>query len=589
MKTTIRARTLLWAAVWSFEICLGASAPALAQRRQANPEISPQSPQDSQGTPLPEGGQPISPETAPAVPAAPAPAAPAGQAAAPEPSGQQVRGVQIGAEQAAPPPPQAPIDPLEKRVMVRVKDAPLATFLETIHAQANVNFIITEGLENKRVTAFLQDVTVREALQILLELRGLTYTRVGRSRTYLISPRSARAPVHISKIYTLNYVQLIPISGQQAGGTGSPMPLSMAGNPGLSAGSVGGSTAAAGTAGRPAFNDYGISVLSIIHSVLTADGRVEVDPRTNSIVITDIPEVFPQVEQIINQLDRKAPQVMIEAQIVEIDSDRAQQLGIEWGGTNGELASFQGGQRDTTFPLNLPNNLANLHFFNPVTTVQSSLGSSAASGASGSSTSGSTAFNGLVTGSTLKTSVLDLSQLTVVLRALVTRSEARFLGKPKVLTLNNKTAVIQITQNQAIAQQSQQTALGAGTVGVTSITAPERQVTGLLLRVTPQVNEAGYITMLVEPNFVNVVQSAISTPSSPVFDPVNRAASTMVRVRNGQTLVLGGLLSSQENKTVRKVPFLGYIPLIGWLFTSVTSQRNNTDLVIFITPTVVGD
>ena len=63
----------------------------------------------------------------------------------------------------------------------------------------------------------------------------------------------------------------------------------------------------------------------------------------------------------------------------------------------------------------------------------------------------------------------------------------------------------------------------------------------------------------------------------------------MVRVKNGQTLVLGGLLESRETKSVRKVPFLGYIPLIGWLFTSVSNQRNNTDLVIFVTPTIVYD
>jgi type II secretory pathway component GspD/PulD (secretin) len=95
--------------------------------------------------------------------------------------------------------------------------------------------------------------------------------------------------------------------------------------------------------------------------------------------------------------------------------------------------------------------------------------------------------------------------------------------------------------------------------------------------------------MLVEPSFTNVIESKISSQSSPVFDPTTRAASTLVRVKNGQTLVLGGLLESRETKSVRKVPLLGYIPLIGWLFTSVTNQRSNTDLVIFITPTVVND
>ena len=71
---------------------------------------------------------------------------------------------------------------------VRVKGAPLATFLDTISAQAKVNFIITEGLEAERVTAFLQNVTVREALQVLLEIKGLTYQQIGKSNTYVVTP-----------------------------------------------------------------------------------------------------------------------------------------------------------------------------------------------------------------------------------------------------------------------------------------------------------------------------------------------------------------------------------------------------------------
>src|SRR6202035_4606661 len=109
----------------------------------------------------------------------------------------------------------------------------------------------------------------------------------------------------------------------------------------------------------------GISVARIICTVLTKDGDIELEPRTDSLIVTDIPEVFPQVEQIIAELDKKAPQVMIEAQIVEINSDRTRNLGFEWGGTNGELGTFTGGQRDTTFPLNFPRNLSNTHLFDP--------------------------------------------------------------------------------------------------------------------------------------------------------------------------------------------------------------------------------
>jgi type IV pilus assembly protein PilQ len=95
--------------------------------------------------------------------------------------------------------------------------------------------------------------------------------------------------------------------------------------------------------------------------------------------------------------------------------------------------------------------------------------------------------------------------------------------------------------------------------------------------------------MAVNPKFTDVQPAVISSGANPVYDTLDRSAQTLVRVKNGETLVLGGLLHSTEQKTVRKVPFLGYIPVIGWLFTSVQAQRKNTDLVIFITPTIIND
>ena len=480
--------------------------------------------------------------------------------------------------------------------MVRVKSAPLATFLDTISAQAKVNFIITEGLEDKRITAFLQNVTVREALQILLEIKGLTYQRIGKSNTYVVSPRAKGVPNRITRIYTLNYIPLMSISAETkdftpTSNTSSFSQSSQGGGQSAGGQSAGGGGGQQGGAGDQA---AGVTIFTVLKSVLSKEyGSVAVDARTNSLIITDIPEVFPQIEQILAELDKKPPQVMIEAQIVEIDSDRAQYLGLEWGGAKGELGMYTGPIRDSTFPLNMPSKTSRFAFFDPLSNVVSSLGQQAAGGNTAGSGGGvaegtgeSDACRGLITGSNLQTGVLDLTSLKVILRALVTRAEARFLGKPKIMTLNNKTALIQISQNQAVSIQQQMT----GGQSITQTTAEaERFPTGLTLKVTPQVNKEGYIVMLVEPSFSNVVESAISSQSNPVFDPTTRAASTLVRVKNGQTLVLGGLLESRETKSVRKVPLLGYIPLIGWLFTSVSNQRSNTDLVIFITPTVVND
>jgi type II secretory pathway component GspD/PulD (secretin) len=569
-----RVGAVLWAAVFAWEILAAAAAPAFAQRRRAEPEVNPQF-QDRQGS---GSGGPVDEA---------APSGPVEEPAADESSGSGLgsvpaaRSIRVGAAPAEEAPPPAPTNPLDTRIVVRVKNAPLATFLDTISAQAKVNFIITEGLEEKRITAFLQNVTVREALQILLEIKGLTYQRIGRSNTYVVSRRTSKIAHRITRIYTLNYIPLVPISQKKDFTPGKITGMGESGSGGSGAGAGGGEKETAEL----------VSVLKVLKTVLTKEyGSVATDARTNSLIITDVPEVFPQVEQILAELDRKAPQVMIEAQIVEINSDRAQDLGLEWGGSSGELAVYSGGKRDTTFPLNVPKNVESAHFFDPIGGVISAVGgdkltvnadpTSGGSGTSGASTD-------FLFRSNLQTGLLDLTMLKVVLRALVSRAEARFLGKPKILTLNNNAAVIQIAQNQAVALETQ---TSGGTSGITqSGTQAERFPTGLNLYVVPQVNQEGYITMLVQPSFTNVIESKISSQEKPVFDPTTRAAQTLVRVKNGQTLVLGGLLESKETKAVRKVPFLGYIPLIGWLFTSVSSQRSNTDLVIFITPTIVTD
>ena len=484
---------------------------------------------------------------------------------------------------------------LDTRVTVRVKGVPLSTFLDTISAQAKVNFIITEGLEQKRVTAFLQNVTVRDALQVLLEIKGLTYQQMGKSNTYVVTERSKEAANLVTRIYPLSFIPLIPLETSDLGDSASGASSGMGGMGGAGVSRGAGASRDTGDGGgggggpKPcASKNQRVSVTRVICTVLSKDGDIEVEPRTNSLIITDIPESFPQVEQIISELDKKAPQVMIEAQIVEIDSDRTRNLGFEWGGTNGELGTFTAGQRDTSFPLNMPKNLGNMHFFDPLSPTGGVISSLAGGGGASSGGSGSASAIPLVTSlGYLKTSVLDLSQLQITLRALVQRSEGRFLGKPKIMTLNNKTATIEIASSEAVAVQTNQSSAG-GSTGLQS-TSAERFETGVILKVTPQVNKEGYITMLLQPSFTDVQRAAISTASNPIFNPVKRQAITLVRVKNGQTLVLGGLLRSVENKIVRKVPFLGYIPLLGWFFTSESNSRQNTDLVIFITPTIVSD
>lgn len=483
------------------------------------------------------------------------------------------------------------ISPLDRKIgPIRLKGAPLTSFLDIISAQSKVNFIVSDDVTGKQITVFLRRTTVREALEILLRVKGLTYQRIGKSNTYIIMKRTSTQPNLVTKIYTLNYIPLIPLTEKGgSGGSQSISNLSMSSSgegiqqmPQLSVGSKEGSD-----------EDSGISIIRIIKSVLSKKyGTIAVDPRTNSIIVTDIPEVFPQVEQIIAELDKKAPQILIEARIVEINTDRLNELGIEWGGSRGEIAYFAGPARLTDWGLR-PGFFSgdSWKFLFPKAPQITNTDTDAAGTSSGGGGGGGTVDPIYSTGKTSPQGVyygiFSLAQLQAIFRALVSRGEARYLGTPKIVAMNNKTSLITISRNAAVATET--TVVSAGGSAGSSSTGVERSNIGLTLKVTPQVNKEGYITMLVQPQYSDITSSAITIQGQNVLDPITRGALTMVRVKNGQTVVIGGMLSSTEQKVVKKVPLFGYIPVIGWFFTSTSVRRTNTDLVIFLTPTILVD
>ncbi|MGD9641555.1 MAG: secretin N-terminal domain-containing protein [Elusimicrobiales bacterium] len=473
------------------------------------------------------------------------------------------------------------VSPLDRKIgPIRLKGAPLSTFLDVVSAQSKVNFIVTEGVETKTITVFLRKTTVREALELLLRVKGLTYQRIGKSNTYVVQKRSVDMPNLITKIYTLNYIPLIPITsiGEEIASITAQDTSSGANN--NTGGDQGGNQQQ-----NQGEKESPISIINIVKSVLSKkNGKLAVDPRTNTLIITDVPEVFPQVEQILSELDKKAPQILIEAQIVEINTDRMNELGIEWGGSRGEMAYFAGPARLTDYGLRpgfYSGDQWKMFFPNTSDVGETSESSGGGGAIDPIFATSQQSSKGVYYG------IFSLAQLQAIFRALISKGEGRYLGKPKIVAMNNKTALITISKDAAMGAQS--TVSSAGGSSGSSSTGAERRRIGLILKVTPQVNKEGYITMVVQPAYSDMVASAISIQGATVYDPVSRGASTMVRVKNGQTVVIGGMLASTETKTVKKVPLLGYIPIIGWLFTSVSSRRTNTDLVIFLTPTILVD
>ena len=457
-------------------------------------------------------------------------------------------------------------DALNKRVSVNVNNMSIGTFLSSIARQSKINFIMDDNsYADKKVTASLRDVTAKEALDTLLRVQGLTYQRIGKSDNYVITKRSNEVPDLITKVFTLNYVSLQPqsnlsqdlknimpadststaITNTSSGSSVNVFDSNSANNsgPGFTLGS-----GSANFSGGGGGSEDGSAILDIIKSVLSNQGRIAVDARTNKLIISDVPEVFPQVEAILAELDVKAPQILIEAQIVEVSKSSGFNVGFDWSITG----TFTAGSTDVPWSWFKKNSSGNfVKWFG--------------------------ANNNEAEGSGWQ---LDFSSLQAVFSAMMSNSEARSLGKPKVITMNNNPAVITSARDAAIS-----TVTKSNDSSNSSYSGVERKTVGLKLTVTPQVNKEGYVTLNVAPSYSDIV----SSESKESYDTVTRAVSTIVRVKSGQTIVLGGLLQSSEKEMVTKVPLLGQIPILNWFFSSKSKSKSTTDLVIFLTPTVLSE
>ncbi|MBI3312393.1 MAG: type II and III secretion system protein [Candidatus Omnitrophica bacterium] len=182
---------------------------------------------------------------------------------------------------------------------------------------------------------------------------------------------------------------------------------------------------------------------------------------------------------------------------------------------------------------------------------------------------------------------LDASQAVAVLQALERDTDTKILARPKVLTLDNESAVIQLSTNQAIGFQST-----TGEQTATTTATPERTTTGVVLTVTPQVNKDGFVTMLVEPSVTKVETAKVQPPTKvggTVVDPKTRSARALVRIRQGETLVMGGLIDRSEQAVLKRVPGLSAIPVLGEAFKNREVDNSASELVVFVTPRIVAE
>lgn len=301
------------------------------------------------------------------------------------------------------------------------------------------------------------------------------------------------------------------------------------------------------------------------------DVSIWADESTNALIITAPPKTMKSMMAVIDKLDIRRAQVLVEAILVEVSSDKASELGVTWAVGDADL-----------------DNAAGLTKFDNTTGVTGIAGAILSQG-SGTDT-GSTANVGQLIGNGLTMGIGKLSDsglsFVALIEALESDGSSNIIGTPVLVTLDNEEAEIQVGQEVPfVTGQYTDTGASGGNSSVNPFQTIQREQVGLTLKITPQINEGDAVRLKVEQEISQLL------PSAQAVDLItsNRSINTSVIVEDGGTLVLGGLIQDQITERQQRVPILGRIPLIGWLFRSDTTSKQKTNLMVFIKPTILRD
>lgn len=285
---------------------------------------------------------------------------------------------------------------------------------------------------------------------------------------------------------------------------------------------------------------------------------ISADETTNALVITAQPDVMAELEQVVAKLDIRRAQVLVEAIIVEIADGDGLNLGVQWANTNGGGTQFT----DTGLPIGSVAIAAKDYKDNGNTDSLSKLAGG---------------FNGMAAG-------FYKGNWAALVTALSTNTKSDILSTPSIVTMDNKEASFNVGQEVPVQSGSQ-----SSTTSDQVFNTIERKTVGTKLVVTPQINEGDSVLLNIEQEVSSVAQKQATGTADlgPTFD--TRTIKNAVLVKSGETVVLGGLMDEQNQEKVSKVPLLGDIPVLGYLFRSTTNTTSKRNLMVFIRPTILRD
>ncbi|GAB4467182.1 MAG: type 4a pilus secretin PilQ [Burkholderiaceae bacterium] len=421
-----------------------------------------------------------------------------------------------------------------ERLSLNFQNVDVRSLLQVIADFTNLNIITSDSVQGS-ITLRLKDVPWDQALDIILQSKGLDMRKNG--NVIIVAPRDELATKEKLELEARNQIaDLEPLRTENF------------------------------VVNYQKADDVRKLLVDEKQRLLSKRGSVVVDPRTNQLFVQDTAARLEEVRRLLARIDIPVPQVLIEARIVEADDKFSQNLGVRFGFariTNGEWVNAGAGSAFSTGTgtgaggtntINIGNrSVTNPNFVNlPAGTI----------GGFQPGTFGLTLFNSSVT-----------RLVNLEISALEADGRGKVVSSPRVITADKVKAIIE--QGTEIPYQQ------ATSSGATSISFRKAV---LKLEVTPQITPEGAIFLDVK---VNKDSRGQDTASGPAIDTKN--VQTQVLVENGGTVVLGGIYEQVERSTVTKVPLLGDIPVLGYLFKNRQRINDRTELMIFITPRVVSE
>lgn len=371
-----------------------------------------------------------------------------------------------------------------------------------------------------------------------------------------------------TEFFTVDYVRL------QRTGVGSTTANISSGSGSTGSGSTGGGSTGggAGGAGGGSGDSTSVSISKTdsikfwdeleqqLTSILSPNGKLAINRMVGNIMITDHKANVDRAGNYLKHIKRALHlQVDIEAQIFEVVFNDEFHFGIDWNNVMGSLQDWaisSGG-----LPAGIPS--SRLIVDNPI--------------------------GGLTPGRPALSLAITKDQTRIVIDALKEQGRLEVVSQPRLRTLNNQAALIKVGTDKPFFRQTSTTISGS-TSPVTTENVEIQSITiGTVLALTPQISEDGWITMDISPVITRLVDTVSSGGENPSTAPEVdiKQTSSLVRIRDNTTVIIGGLIQVEHNRTERKVPILGDIPILGIPFRGVFDNKRRTELVIFITPSIV--